>query len=103
MFNCEVSPGAAHAGHDFVGNQQQAMTPANLRDGRQVSWRRRDRSQSGTAHGLKDEGRNVTLRVRALRCFNRVFQHGGILLSAAVATVSAVEGAAIAIWNADVL
>src|ERR1035437_8592603 len=78
------------------------MAPANLRDGLQVSWRRRDRSQCGAAHGFKDEARGF-----AVRRLDRALQFGGILLSAVVATIGAIASptkrAAIAVWNADVL
>src|SRR5450756_405822 len=102
MFNRKISAGASHAGHHFIGNQQHTVTLANICDGLQVSWWRRDRSQRRAAHGFKDEARRL-----AVRRLNRALQLRGILLSAVAAAVGAVasrtESAAIAIRNADVL
>ena len=40
VFDGEVPSGAAHAGHDFVGDQQDAMAAADFRNLLQISRRR---------------------------------------------------------------
>src|SRR5580698_3594264 len=81
------------------------MALADIGNGLQISWRRRYCSQRRSAHWFKDESCDiiVTLRCGALRRHDSALQLRGILLSAVVATVCAIEGTAITIWNADVL
>ena len=90
-------PGAAHAGHDFVGDQQNAVASADFGDLLQISGRGHDRTQGCPADRFEDEGRSL-----AVCGFNRFFQLGGILLAAVAAAVRAVVVAAIAIGNSDV-
>src|SRR6185437_14387644 len=97
MFDGEISSGATHAGHDFVRNQQDAMASANFRDPLQISGRRDDRAQRGTAYRLEDEPGRFTVGG-----FNGSLQLGRVLLAAVPAAVRAVVVAAIAIWNSYV-
>src|ERR1700692_1540133 len=97
MLARKISPGASHAGHHFVGDQQHAVAATIIRDRRHVSWRGRDRSKRRAAYRFKDEGRDFTFC-----CLNGAFQFGGILLSAVSAPVGAMELAPITRRNTNV-
>ncbi len=97
MFDGEVPSGAAHAGHDFIGNQQNAMAAADFRNLLQITRRRKHRAQGGAADRLKDEGGGFTVGG-----FNRSLQLGRIFQTTVAAAVRAVVTAAVAVWNSYV-
>ena len=97
VLNRKISAGAAHAGHHLVGDQQNAMAPANFGDFLQISGRR-DNSPQGRA---ADRFENKRCRFAVGR-LNRVFQFSRVFLSAVPAAIGAVVVAAIAIRNAHV-
>ena len=97
VFDGEVLSGAAHAGHDFVGDQQDAVAPADFRHLLQISRRRNDRAQRGPADRFEDESGGFTVSG-----FNRSLQLGRIFQSAVAAAVRAVVVAAIAVRNSHV-
>src|SRR5580698_8809205 len=92
MLHCEILPGASHTGHDFVGNQQHALSPANLCHALQISRRRYYRTQSRTADWLENECGHLTIRG-----FNSLLKISRVLLPAIAATVGAVICAAVTI------
>ena len=102
MFDGEIAAGAAHAGHDFVGDTQDAVTAADFRDGRQISRRWNDCSESGAAHWFEEEGGGLAISLLVVRGFDGTFQFGGVLLAAVAAAVGAIEVAAVAVGHADV-
>ncbi len=61
MLDGERSSGAAHAGHDFVGDQENAVVAANFRDARGVAFRRRGSTESRAGDWLKDKSGGVLL------------------------------------------
>ncbi len=97
MFDGEVPSGAAHAGHDFIGDQQDAMAAADFRNLLQISRRRNHRAQGGAADRLEDEGGGFTVGG-----FNRSLQLGRIFQATVAAAVRAVVVAAIAVGNSHV-
>src|SRR5450755_231721 len=94
MFDGEIPSGAAHAGHYFIGNQQDTVPPANFRDLLKISGRRNHRAQRGPADWLEDERSGF-----ALGGFNGFLQLSRVLLTAISAAVRAIVVAAIAIGN----
>ena len=56
MLNGEVFAGAAKAGHDLVGNQQDVVAAADVGDRRPVFRHRRDRAARRAHHRLSDKG-----------------------------------------------
>ncbi len=97
MFHREVAAGAAHAGHDFVGDEQHAVTAADVGDRLQISGRRNHRPERGSADRFEDEGGGL-----AVACLDGAFEFGGVLLAAVAAAVGAIEVAAVAVGHADV-
>src|SRR5258708_21052454 len=55
MINGEVAAGAAHAGHDFVGDEQHAVTAADFGDALQMCWRRNDRAERRAADRFENK------------------------------------------------
>ena len=97
MFDREVAAGAAHAGHDFIGDQQHAVAAADFGDGLQISGRRNDRAERSPADRLENECGGL-----AVGGLDRAFEFGGILLAAVAASIGAIEVAAVAVRHADV-
>src|SRR5580765_5039099 len=97
MVDREVAPGATHASHYFIRNEEQALALADFCYGLQIHGWRDDCSESSPADRLKDKSGGFTGGE-----FNGTFKLRGILLSAVPATIGAVEGAAIAIRHPDV-
>jgi len=97
MFHREVAAGAAHAGHNFVGDQQHAVTAADSGNRLQISGRRNHRAERGSADRFEDERGGL-----AVARFDGAFEFGGVLLSAVAAAVCAIEIATIAVGHADV-
>src|SRR5690348_12090619 len=50
---------AAHAGHDFVGDQKNAVAAADFGDAREIFGRRRDSAESGAGNGFDKKGGDV--------------------------------------------
>src|SRR6202171_2835784 len=96
MFDGEIPAGAAHASHDFIGNHQDTVAPANFRYLLQISGRRNDCAQRGSADRLEDEPGRFT------GGFNGPLQLGRIFLTAVAAPVLAVIVTAIAIGDSYV-
>src|SRR6185437_7801488 len=57
----KVAPSAPHAGHNFVSNEQDAISPANGGNLLQVALRWHGRTQRGPAYRLQDEGGGLSL------------------------------------------
>src|SRR6266478_1671729 len=93
----KIAPSAAHPGHHFIGNEKHTPLAANRRHFLEVSRRRSHCPQRGSTDWFKDEGSR--LAVGLIHC---PLELGGVLLAAVVATVRAVELAAITVGNADV-
>jgi len=64
VFDGEWFSGAAHAGHDFIGNQQDAVAAADLGDALHVAFGRRHGAERGANNRLKYKCGNV-LRILA--------------------------------------
>jgi hypothetical protein len=97
VFDGEVPSGTAHAGHYFIGDYQDAMAAADFRNRLQISRRRHDRAQGGSAYRLEDEGGSFTVGG-----FNCSLQLSRIFLTTVPAAIGAVVGAAIAIRDSYV-
>ena len=97
MLDRKVFAGAAHAGHHFIRDEQDAVRATDVGDALEIAGRRRNRTQRRSTHGLKDKCGGRTLRLS-----DGTLQFRGILLPAVVARVGAVEFAAIAIRNSNV-
>ena len=72
MVDAEPSPRPAEPGHHLVRDQEDAVTPAHLGDGRPVVVGRDGRREGGAGDGLGDEGRDggrTRLDDRALQAF----------------------------------
>src|SRR5512141_2151118 len=98
MINGKIPPGPAHAGHDFIGDQEHAVAAADVGDGLQVSRRGNDCAERRSADRLEDECSRLSLAG-----LDRLFQLSRILLSAVAASIGAVEVTAIAVRHPDVL
>ena len=88
----ELPPRSAHAGHNFIGNQQNFLALANLRDLLQISLRRHDRTQGGAADRFKNHGGCFVIGIG-----NGLLDLGCVFLAAVEAAIRAVVGAAVAI------
>ena len=98
MIDREISSGAAHAGHDLIGNEQHAALPANLGNFLKISLGWDGRAQGSSAYRLENECRRLAIRpLDSLRHFRCVF------LTAVSAPVGAVLYAAVAIGNSHML
>ena len=97
VLNREVAAGAAHAGHDFVGDEEHAVAVADFGDRLQVSGWGNDCAEGGSADGFENEGGGFAVGV-----FYGAFEFGGVLLAAVAAAVSAIEVAPVAVGHADV-
>ena len=56
MVDGEIASGAAHAGHDFVGDEQDAVACGKFRRSLADIRRGNDRAERGAADWLRDEG-----------------------------------------------
>src|SRR5580704_15539964 len=97
MVDGKIPPGAAHAGHHFIGDQKNSMAAANLRHTLQISGRRYNRTQGRSADWFDNESGNFALcgldRLLQLRC---------VLLTATTAAIGAVKRTAIAVRKSHV-
>ena len=97
MVNRKISPGAAHAGHHFIGDQKNSMPPADLGNTLQIAGRRHDCAQSRSADWFNNESGNL-----APCGLDRLLQFCGIIPPASAAAIRAIKRTAIAIGKSDV-
>ncbi len=95
MVHGEMSPGTAHAAHDFVGDQEDVVVFADFSDFFQISARRYDSAQGCSADRLKNHGGNSVVGIG-----DCLLDLSGVLLAAIEAAIGAVIGAAITIRGA---
>src|SRR5580704_11426002 len=96
VFDGERSSGAAHAGHDFVSDQQDAVAMADFGDALDVAFGRGDRTERGADHGFENKCGDV---------FRTVAGEGAIEFVGAIDVTFRIfqaEGTAVAIARRDV-
>src|ERR1700739_4955582 len=96
MLRGKIAPGASHAGHYFVGNDEHAVPTADLRERWQISRGWDDRTKCCSADRLKDKSGGLAVR----QC-DGLLDFGRVLQAAVAAAIRAIEGAAIAVGHAD--